>query len=112
MERFSASQWAVDPRAIRADAIAGPCVPGLVVTPRFEPGAVTRLEPISRADAVMALAQQAFNLDLHGRAGLEALGAIARRSSCYRLIMGDLEPAVRLLLDILPSPTQPCYGPI
>lgn len=103
LARFSASQWAVDPRAIRADAIASPCVPGLVVTPRFEPGAVTRLEPISRADAVMALAEQAFNLDLHGRPGLEALGAIARRSSCYRLVMGDLDRAVELLVEILPT---------
>lgn len=106
LEAFSSLQWSVDPRAIRSDAIGSPCRPGLVIAPRFAEGATTRLEPMPRAEAVVVLAEQAFNLDLHGQAGLEALGAIARRSDCYRLVMGDLDSAVGLLWDILPPPTR------
>lgn len=106
LESFSGSQWSVDPRAIRTDAVGRSCIPDLVITPRYIEGATTRLEPMTRGEAVVVLAEQAFNLDVHGRTGFEALGAIARRSDCYRLVMSDLDSALRLLWDILPPPTR------
>lgn len=104
---FSAAQWAVDPRTLRADAIGQPCPPAMVVTPRFRRGAATHLQPLSRAEALQVLVEQTFNLHHLGRSGFEALGAIARRSDCYRLVMGDLGRAVEVLLESIPSLAQP-----
>ena len=99
--RFSAGQWHVDPRSIGDGGIAVPAPAAFVVAPRFIAGATTRLEPMSRADAVVMLARSCFNLGGHGAAGLDALAGVARSSACYRLVMGDLGTASALVDDVL-----------
>ena len=97
LRHFVGAQWHVDPCAIRADARASAARPTIVVAPRFVPGARTRLEPLSRADALVLLVEGAFNVRSHGGGGVETLAAILRMSVCRRLLMGDLHEAVRLV---------------
>lgn len=100
-ERYLESTWHVDPLGIRPDAIAPPCTPGIVVAPRYTEGARSELVPMSRAEALGALARNAFNLAAYGRRGLETLAAVVRRCDCYRLPVGDLDEACRLVWDLV-----------
>jgi hypothetical protein len=91
--RFSDEVWHVVPDAIRPGAAARACTARAIVSPRFEPGATTALEPITRAEAVMMLAEHAFNFPAHGAAGLDTLAALVRPCLCYRLTVGSLDDA-------------------
>jgi hypothetical protein len=95
--------WHVDPRSIRPDAVAGPCRPCHLVAPRYTPGAVTELVPLRKAEAIAVLVENSFNFHLHGRAGLEAYAALVRGATCHRLVMGDLDDACRLVLELFES---------
>jgi hypothetical protein len=99
--RFSDEIWHVVPDAIRPGAVADRCRVRAIVSPRFEPGATTTLEPISRAEAVMMLAENAFNFPAHGAAGLDTLAAIVRPCECYRLTFGTLDDACDRILDVV-----------
>jgi len=99
--RFSDEIWHVVPDAIRPGAAAGPSVPRVVVTPRYESGARTVIEPMSRAEAVMMLAENAFNFASHKAAGLDTLAAVVRRCECYRLTTGSLDDACAAILDVV-----------
>jgi hypothetical protein len=91
--RFAEDQWYVVPDAIRPGAVAVPSEPRLIVTPRFEPAAKTTIEPMSRAEGVLMLAENSFNFASHKGAGLETLAAVVRKCTCYRLTSGSLEEA-------------------
>ena len=99
--RFHDELWHVVPDAIRPGAAAGPSTPRVVVTPRFESGARTAIEPMSRAEAVMMLAENAFNFASHKAAGLDALAAIVRNCECYRMTVGTLDDACDAILDVV-----------
>jgi len=62
-----------------------------VVLPRYEPGAPTSVEPLRRADTLLALLPNAFDLDA---ALLEVLAELCRAAPGYRLVSGDLDEAV------------------
>lgn len=94
-------QWHVDPRRLRPDAVAPAGAPAFVIALRFAEGARSRLEPITRAEGLEVLVENAFNLQRHGERGFQALAEVARRSACYRLTTGELEPAVKLVTDLL-----------
>jgi len=94
-------QWHVIPDAIRPGAVAAASVPGFVIAPRYQAGAETALVPIGRAEAVAILAENAFNLDLHGRLGLNLLADVVRRCRCYRLTIADLDDACESIFDLL-----------
>jgi hypothetical protein len=94
------ADWHVDVRTIRADALAPPSRPGFVIALRYEAGAPTALSPMTRAEAVMEMGQNSFNLAHHGRAGVEALAAVARASECRRLVVGALDAACALIDDL------------
>jgi HprK-related kinase A len=99
--RFSDEIWHVVPDAIRPGAIAPACTARAVVSPRFDPGATTALEPISRAEAVMLLAENAFNFSAHGAAGLDTLATVVRSCECYRLTVGTLDDACDRIVDVM-----------
>jgi hypothetical protein len=84
----------VVPEEVRPDALAEACPIGFVVAPRFEKGARTSLEPVSRATAVTDLWQHAFNAPLYGRRAPILLAAALERARCFRLVFGDLDEAV------------------
>lgn len=75
----------------RADESA---VPGWIVLPQFEAGAAAELAPMSRAHGLMALIENAFNFDLHGRRGFTVLGDFVDSCDCYRFRYGTLDQAV------------------
>jgi len=93
--------WHVDPSSIRPDAVAPPASIGWVVAPRYEPGAPTRCEALSRLEAVELLHRNAFNRDAVGSAGIRALVAAVRVARCARLVSGDLASAVAAIRRFL-----------
>jgi hypothetical protein len=101
--RYLLTEWHVDVRTIRSDALVPPTPPAFVIAPRYERDAATVLLPMTRAEAVMEMGQNSFNLQRHGGQGVEALAAVARRSTCHRLVVGDLAVACGLLRDVLSS---------
>ena len=96
--------WHVPAENIDPRAVGRPCPPSVVVFPRYQPGAPTRLEPIGTADAVLELATNAFNLDQHGGRGLRNLAGLAGQCSCYRLDVSSLADACGLVLAVAPGP--------
>lgn len=68
--------------------------PGWIVLPRFEAGAAPNLQPMSRARGLMALIENAFNFDLHGRRGFTVLGDFVDACDCYSFSYGSLEDAI------------------
>ena len=93
--------WQVPVSAIRGGSVADAAPPSFVVAPRYQAGAVTSLVPMRPAEAVMVLAENSFNLLSHGQVGLEALALVVQRSQCYRLTVGDLDVACRLVLELV-----------
>jgi hypothetical protein len=86
--------WHVDPGTIRPDAVAPPAALRWVIEPRFRRGNPTRLEPLSRPEAVVLLQRHAFNREQVGGAGIRALVEAVRHTDCARLENGDLASAV------------------
>ena len=95
------SQWQVSPECIRRGSVSGPSQPSLVVFPMYQPSSPTRLEEMSRADAVVELAQNSFNFHDRGRALLPVLAAVVARCQCYRLVVGDLSSACEEILALV-----------
>ncbi len=81
--------------------VGGPCVPELVVVPRFEPGHVTQLKPLSETEAFVALAVNAVNFVEHGSDGARALGDLVTRCECVALTMSDLDEAVEAVRRLM-----------
>ncbi|HEY5014131.1 MAG TPA: hypothetical protein VIK61_15710, partial [Acidimicrobiia bacterium] len=92
-DRFADEQWRIVADAARPGSIADRCPARLVVSPRFQPAVKTKLDRISRAEAVLLLAENSFNFASHGAAGLDTLAAVVRRCDCYRLTFGSLDEA-------------------
>ena len=68
--------------------------PGWIVLPRYEAGAVAQLTALSKARALMQMADNAFNYSAHGRRGFEFLARFVDRCGCYEFVYGDLDEAV------------------
>lgn len=98
--RFAASQWHVDPNAVRPDSVARSAEPAWLVVPRYEPGRSTDLQPMERSEALSLLAGEAFTLRRFGPAGFQVLAEVVRRSSCWRLTTGSLDDAVAAVRSI------------
>jgi hypothetical protein len=104
-QRYLRDDWHIDARAIRPDSLAPATLPSFVIAPTYVRDAATSLLPMTRAEAVMHLGQNSFNLPEHGRRGLEVLAAVVRRSTCHRLVVGDLDEACDLLRRVLSNAT-------
>ena len=74
---------------------------GFVIAPSFRWGTETRLEPMTRAAALMVLVRNAFNFRRFGKKGLSVFREAIRDAECYTLTMGDLESAVRLVTRVV-----------
>lgn len=68
--------------------------PRWVVLPRYVAGAPARLERLPRARAFMTLIDNAFNYNVHGRAGFATLAALVDGCDCYEFSYGHLDEAV------------------
>ena len=102
-EAFRRGRYHVAPDDLRPGSLGTACEIGFVIAPAYRPGSSTTLQPMSRAETLMHLADTSFNLDRMGRAGFEALVQVARSGRGYRLSIGDLESAIAIVTDLLGS---------
>jgi hypothetical protein len=68
-----------------------------VVFPRYEEGVATRLTPITRAEALVALARNTFEFNERPRHALDVLAGIVRGAECYRIAVGSHTEACELI---------------
>jgi hypothetical protein len=94
-------QYHIHPDDLRPDAIGFPSPVGFVIAPTYSRGARTALVPMSRAEAVVMLADNSFNFEYFKARGVSALAAALGDAHCYRLQMGDLDSAVASVLSVV-----------
>jgi HprK-related kinase A len=71
--------------------------PAWVIFPKYTPGSATSLTMMKGADALLALAGNAFNYHIHGARGFECLSRIAREASFAQLTYSDLDDVITKL---------------
>lgn len=98
---YTREQWHVVADSIRPGALAGPCSARVIVNPRYDAGATTTIEPISRAQAVLMLAENAFNFSSHKTQGLRTLAETVRQCECYRLTIGSHDDACDAVMRVV-----------
>jgi hypothetical protein len=99
-DEYKASEWQVPIGAIRPGALGRSCPVGVVVFPRYEPGADAALEPLGRAEALVELAQNTFKFPDRSRDTLDLLAEVVRPAACYRLTTGELDRAVEAVSSL------------
>lgn len=80
------------PDAVRRDSEQA--APGAILLPRYIAGASTTLTPLARGRTMMRLIENAFNYNVLGQAGFEALGELVAGSVCAEISYSDLSDAV------------------
>lgn len=90
--------WLVAARALGART-GSTCEPELVVLPRR--GSADRLEPVSRAQGLIELAQQAFPIGLSSAERFTFLGRVADRARFVRVEWSDPLASADLILEDL-----------
>jgi hypothetical protein len=103
--RFAHHKWHLDPRRIAA-TVAGPTPLGLVVFPRYTPGAVAAPSRIDPARVATELAQNAFNLVTLGQPGVDTIVATAQDVPGYFMPFDDLTDAVACIVDLVATHTS------
>jgi HprK-related kinase A len=83
------------PPAESVQASPRQCPAGMVVVPQYVAGADTTVTPMTRARAVLHLADNSFNYNLHGRLGFECLAAIADQAPAVTIRYSRLEEGVK-----------------
>ena len=98
--RYMGEEWYVAPAMLGGDVgvAASPCT---VVFSCYTPEASTSAVRLSRAEALVALAENSFNFSRLGTRGFEQLAAMLRSCDCYRLVYSNLDRAVAFVLDAL-----------
>jgi hypothetical protein len=97
----SRPRYQVAAEELRAGAVGGPCPVRYIVAPAYATGSAVELEPVSRAEAVVSLAQNSFNFATLGRPGVSLLAKVVAGAVCYRLRMGSLEGAVDMVRELV-----------
>lgn len=97
---FAGEAWQVDPEAIRMGAIAEPCEIGFVIAHRYEAGADLQIEPLTPAEACVALVGNLMLGRRDAPRSLDLLARISRASTSYRLTHGDLHSAVEAIIRL------------
>ncbi|MGH2572272.1 MAG: hypothetical protein ACRDGU_02090 [Actinomycetota bacterium] len=93
-------RYHLTPEDLRPGALGGPSPIRWVLAPRYDSGRPTALEPITSAEGLVLLARNSFNFPRLGSPALGVLERVVRGAECFRLHIGDLEAAVRLVLDV------------
>jgi hypothetical protein len=71
-----------------------------IVVPRYAKDAETVLEPLSRSATLQILLQQSFSVPKHGSFGIGTLTDLLQDVECYRLTIGSLDEAIRLVTEL------------
>jgi len=82
------------PPAASVRAADLPARPAWVALPRYEAGSATELTALGKAQALMQLAENAFNYSVHGRRGFEILAALVDRAGCFNFRYSRLDEAI------------------
>lgn len=81
--------------------------PRWLVFPRYVPGSVLESRTIGKAEAVVELAKNTFNLSVLGTRGMDTLVAVAEQSDCFEMRYGELSSAIQwfdtLSMDLMPT---------
>jgi hypothetical protein len=93
-------QWErfVRPEDVGAE-VSEPAPVGWIVFPSDEFEGPARLEPITKAKAVEAMAANSFNLHRYGERGVVLLSRIAKEADAFQLTGGSIRERVDLLVD-------------
>jgi hypothetical protein len=100
-DEFMRYRYHVAPDDLRPGAVGRPCRVKYVIAPKYEAGSDTVLEPISRAEALMTLAENSFNFVRFGSLAVDSLRGALEGVKCYRLRIGGLEDGIRRVLDVV-----------
>ena len=73
-----------------------PARPSWVILPRYQPRAQAEMVPHSPAQTFMLLAEQAFNYQIHGRSGFDAVGQLIDQTATYQFTYSQLADAVAM----------------
>jgi hypothetical protein len=73
----------------------------MVLFPEREPSAVTQLRPMTRGDAIVRLAEHAFNFPNHQQDAINALTLMMQNADAYRVVGDDPRAATSAALDAL-----------
>jgi hypothetical protein len=84
--------------ALPGDVLALPAPVGAIVVPRWSRAASDRPVPISRGEALLALAAASLNFGAHREQSLDWLATLAEESATYALAWSDPRRAARALL--------------
>lgn len=96
------TQWHVAPHQLGARTVESRTGrPRVVLFPKYVPGAVTEVVPVSKAEAVHELARMTFRFELHPRRNLEVAARLVSDATVARLRIGTLEGAVRAVEELV-----------
>lgn len=70
--------------------------PRWIIVPQYSPEAVAELTKLHKAETFMLLAEQAFNYDIHGTNGFEAVGRLIDQCETLQFRYSCLDDAVRV----------------
>jgi hypothetical protein len=90
----------VRPEDVEAE-VAGPTPVGWIVFPSDDFEGQARLEPVSKAGSVEAMAANSFNLYRYGDRGVVLLSRIAKDAEAFELVGGSIQDRVDLIVDRL-----------
>jgi hypothetical protein len=91
---FLPDQWQIMPADVDGVEVVASAVPGLVVLPRYEPGAALRIERLRGASALQRLTACVFPTSMGRPAMLDRLARLIDTAHCYELRHADLDEAV------------------
>jgi len=92
--------WPLSPRTIGGTPATVSAPLRYLVRMERRSGGPTELRPIRRGEGLLDLTSNAFNLESLGRPAFHVLAEAVRSADCFRLTVGDLGEAVRLLLAL------------
>ena len=100
-DQFMRFRYHVAPDDLRPGAVGRPCHVQYVIAPKYEAGSDTALEQMSRAEALMTLAENSFNFVRFGARAVDSLRGALEGVRCYRLRIGNLDDGIRRVLDVV-----------
>lgn len=78
-----------------------------VVFPRWQQAAATELRPFAKGQTLMVLADNSFNLGLHGEKGFNLICDLLQRADCFELTYSQLDQGIAQFEEL----SQRCLNP-
>ncbi|GAA0369879.1 hypothetical protein GCM10009092_37700 [Bowmanella denitrificans] len=90
------------PPTLSVQAWQQDATPALIVFPRYQQGAATKLAAVSIGTAFMRLVENSFNYHILGRAGFDALVRTMQHVACFDFVYdGNLSNALQLCDELI-----------